>query len=106
VVEFVAGRMNVLWNQGPWQAAVNFQLTGTAEPARQTDPRYQTISGELGRGQVRDWAQAMKLLERVAQPHTRWSVVYGMRDGEVHLAMGRHYADVHTFHLPLASAAG
>jgi Linear amide C-N hydrolases, choloylglycine hydrolase family len=106
VVEYVDGRMRVVWQEGAWQAAVNFHLTGTSEPARQADPRYRAISGELAHGEVRDWRQAMRLLERVAQPHTRWSVVYGMRDGEVHLAMGQHYADVHTFHLPLASADG
>ena len=105
VVEYVGGQMRVGWREVAWQAAVNFPLSGTPEQERQADPRYRTLSGELARGGVRDWRQAMGLLERVAQPHTRWSVVYDTRDGEVHLVMGQHYADVHSFHLPLAGGA-
>jgi hypothetical protein len=102
VVEYVSGRMRLVGQEGAWQAAVNFPLTGTPEQARQADPRYRALSGELAHGDVRDWRQAMRLLERVAQPQTRWSVVYGLRDGEVHLVMGQHYADVHSFRLPHA----
>jgi hypothetical protein len=44
---------------------------------------------------------ALDLLAGVSQESTQWSVVYGMRTGDVNVAMGRRYTAVHTFHLGL-----
>ena len=41
----------------------------------------------------------MDLLAEVAQDITQWSVVYQMAQGEVSVAMGRDYAQVHDFKL-------
>jgi hypothetical protein len=42
---------------------------------------------------------AIDLLGDVAQESTQWSIVYGISTGDVHVAMGLNYDDVHTFHL-------
>jgi hypothetical protein len=39
----------------------------------------------------------MDLLEEVAQANTQWSVVYEFSTGEVNVAMGRQFWEVHTF---------
>ncbi|AXB43180.1 linear amide C-N hydrolase [Amycolatopsis albispora] len=103
VIEFVDGTMVVHRQQGPWQALVNFELTGTDEATRQADPRYATASraltaagGRLGPG------EAMDLLSQVQQGHTQWSVVYGQKTGEIRIATGRRYDTVHTFQLSMA----
>ncbi|QFU90882.1 linear amide C-N hydrolase [Amycolatopsis sp. YIM 10] len=102
VIEFVDGVMVVHRQQGPWQALVNFELTGTGEPTRQADPRYATASRALTASAGRLGPdQAMDLLAQVRQGHTQWSVVYGQKTGEVRIATGRRYDTVHTFHLPM-----
>ncbi|MBN6039176.1 linear amide C-N hydrolase [Amycolatopsis sp. 195334CR] len=102
VIEFVDGAMVVHRQAGPWQALVNFELTGTDEPTRQADPRYATASRALSTSDGRlDQAQAMDLLSQVRQGHTQWSVVYGQKTGEIRIATGRRYDTVHTFHLPM-----
>jgi Acyl-coenzyme A:6-aminopenicillanic acid acyl-transferase len=107
VVEFVDGRQRVTHGDGPWLAAVNFQLSGSSARQRQHDWRYRTASGRLaGTHGSMSWQAAMGLLRAVAQPITRWSVVYGMRGGDVHLAMDRDYQRVHSFRLPMSEADG
>jgi hypothetical protein len=44
-------------------------------------------------------AKAMELLSSVAQPHTQWSVVYGMSSGTLQAVMGQQYEAVHEFDL-------
>jgi hypothetical protein len=39
----------------------------------------------------------MDLLEDVAQESTQWSVVYGISDGKITIAMGGNFREVHTF---------
>ncbi|UJW30924.1 linear amide C-N hydrolase [Saccharothrix sp. AJ9571] len=103
VLEFVEGTMVVHRQHGPWQALVNFELTGTDEATRQADPRYATASRVLtGSAGRLDPGQAMDLLSQVHQGHTQWSVVYGQKTGEVRVSTGRRYDTVHTFHLPLS----
>ena len=43
--------------------------------------------------------EAIDLLADVSQESTQWSVVYGMNSGDVNVAMGLEYDDVHTLHL-------
>ena len=64
--------------------------------------RYATAYGTLeqARGQT-SREEAMTLLEDVAQPSTLWSVVYDMKSGQIAVAMGRDYAQVHHFSLAL-----
>ena len=41
--------------------------------------------------------EAMDLLRGASQSSTIWSAVYSPATGEVHVAMGRGYDNVHTF---------
>jgi hypothetical protein len=103
VVEPVGGRLNVVPNDRPWQGEVNFVLTGASERDKQADGRYRQIAATLdGAGARLSPGDAMRLLQRVAQPHTRWSVVYGMHSGQVELVRDQHYDRVHSYSLALA----
>ncbi len=86
VIEYVRGRVRVLRDQ---RVMTNFVLTGDA-PA---DDRYRTAAAGLG------GTDALRLLERVKQPHTRWSVAYDLRARTVRVVMGQRYGRVHTFSL-------
>ncbi|MBG0816477.1 linear amide C-N hydrolase [Planomonospora sp. ID82291] len=102
IIEFVGGEMVVHRGRGPWQAMVNFTVTGSTEQSRQADHRYRTAAGALEAAGGRLPAdRAMDLLARLRQGHTQWSIVYGGRSGEVRLATGRRYGTVHEFRLPM-----
>ena len=61
-------------------------------------PRHDLIAAELAAGGgALDATGAMDLLSRVAQPHTQWSVVYDLDDGQIEIAMGGDYRTVHAF---------
>ncbi|MFI5837248.1 linear amide C-N hydrolase [Micromonospora sp. NPDC051300] len=84
VVEFVDGTLKVDRRKGPWQALTNVPAVGVPERDLRQDHRYGVLAKELDRtgGRV-DAAGALRLLDAVRQPHTRWSVTYGLRTGEV-----------------------
>jgi hypothetical protein len=104
VVEFVDGQRRVERGGPPWQALTNFQIVGASEPARQADHRYAVASQALQRQAAGlDWRQAMGVLQAVAQQHTRWSVVYDLRSGAVHVVTGKRWHSVHDFALPMKS---
>jgi hypothetical protein len=43
---------------------------------------------------------------QVAQPHTRWSVTYDLRTGDVRVVTGKRWASVHRFGLLVRPASG
>ncbi|GAB1514499.1 carcinine hydrolase/isopenicillin-N N-acyltransferase family protein [Actinophytocola sp. KF-1] len=92
-IEFVDGKVVAL----PTQAAVNFTLSGTDDATRAADNRYRTATEGLSPGM--DWRAAMDLLGEVQQGHTQWSVVYGLKTGEVHVATDKKFDRVHDFTL-------
>jgi hypothetical protein len=103
VIEFVGGVMKVLRSEEPWQVSTNFVISGE-DPgqARSLCWRYARASERL------EWAagrisrqEAMELLEDVSQDLTMWSVVYDMTDGDVSVAMGRDYDQIHEFALSM-----
>jgi hypothetical protein len=96
VIEFVDGEVVAQ----PARTAVNFTMAGADEQARQADQRYRTANGGLSR--IADWHGALDLLGQVVQGHTQWSVVYGLRSGEVHVATDKKFDRVHTFDLGAA----
>jgi len=62
--------------------------------------RYNKASEVLGASQgtlARD--EPMRLLEKVKQGSTVWSIVYGLSAGHVRVAVGRDYDQVHRFQL-------
>jgi penicillin V acylase-like amidase (Ntn superfamily) len=100
VVEYKDGAMQVVRNDRPWLAATNFYLAGASPGQRQQDQRYATLDSALDRAAGTLSAQeAMDLLGAVAQHHTRWSVVYDLSTGDIHLAMAKRYGRLHRFQL-------
>lgn len=107
VVEYVHGEMKVIRNAQPWQVATNFVLSevhpeGAESPCWRYNDAWRTLESIGGHVNL---SAAMALLQEVSQTGdygTRWSVVYGMTSGDVHIAMGRQYQDVLTFQLDMA----
>ncbi|MFE0148461.1 linear amide C-N hydrolase [Nonomuraea sp. NPDC059007] len=65
VVEFAEGRMNVIDER----YLTNITMTGADRNTKLADRRYRLLSEG-------DGTEPMQLLKRVAQTHTRWSIVY------------------------------
>jgi len=103
VVEFVDGEMKVLRSEQPWQVATNFVLSfHSSESAMLQCDRYATASTTLEQAQGRvSQEEAMALLADVSQPSTMWSVVYDMESGQIAVATGHNYGQVHHFKLPI-----
>jgi hypothetical protein len=100
-VEFVDGRVRVIPGAGDWHDMVNFVLSGAGEDVRRADDRYSAIAERMRTtGGSLDPDQAMDLLSKVAQTHTRWSAVYELEHRIVHVTLDRQYAKRHTFRLP------
>ncbi|WBB76321.1 linear amide C-N hydrolase [Micromonospora sp. WMMD1128] len=84
VVEFVDGKLTVDRRRGPWQALTNVPAAGVPDRDLRRDHRYGVLAKELDRvGGVLDAPGALRLLDGVRQAHTRWSVTYALRGGEV-----------------------
>ncbi len=103
VIEFLDGKMSVLPNENPWQAATNFLLSDKSlENAMQLCPRYARAHDSLQQaGGLMVPPQAMSLLAEVSQPNTMWSVVYSLTRGDISLSMDRDFSQVHGFSLPM-----
>ena len=101
-IEFKAGRVHVLRNERAWQVVTNFYLEGSDRAAQQACWRYTAVSTQLEQTHgIISPAQGMDLLRTAAQDSTQWSVLYDMLSGDVRVSMGRHYDNVHTFHLSM-----
>jgi hypothetical protein len=97
LVEFYQGEMHVIGNDHPWQSATNF-LRSSVDNPKGNCWRYDKINARMNEKQgLLDSTSAMQLLSEVAQDNTQWSVVYQMGRAEISIAMGRDYADIHTF---------
>jgi hypothetical protein len=104
LVEYVAGEFRVLRSDVPWHQATNFVVSDVEAPGGRC-ARYDTITERLvAGGGVLDFGEALQLLQDVAQPHTQWSLVYGISTGEILVAMGRNSERVHTFSLDRSPA--
>ena len=102
LVEYYRGEIRVVRSETPWHQATNFLVSEPGPAAGRCD-RYDVISAELGAtGGDLSPGGAMELLSRVAQPHTQWSIVYGLDGGDIRVVMGRDYGRVHTFGLEMA----
>jgi len=103
VVEFIDGETKVTRNSEPWLAATNFVMWGmTPESAKSSCWRYRTAYEALERaGGSISQQQAMTLLQDVSQGRTTWSAVYNMITGDIGIAMGRPYDNMHRFKLEM-----
>ncbi len=101
VVEFLPGERKVLPNEDPWQVATNFIIAPVPPADRaaqcrryaQVDARLSEIGGRLHP------IEAMPLLQSVAQDRTIWSAVYNLTTGDIQIAMGQAYQNIHQFSL-------
>jgi len=98
LVEFYEGEMTVIHNESPYHRATNFIRSAEGDSAEGACWRYDEIGERLEEtsGQLSK-TEAMDLLQSVSQPNTQWSVVYGMVDHDVLIAMGRNYEDLYAF---------
>jgi hypothetical protein len=101
LVEYYAGEIRVLRTETEWHHATNFLVSAVESPVNQCH-RYDAITEELeANGGALDFDGALRLLGRVAQPHTQWSLVYSMASGEIRVVMGQAYERVYTFSLEM-----
>ncbi len=99
LVEFARGEVILFPNTDPWHQATNFLLADAADPQGQCD-RYDTLAARLSEtGGKLTTAEALDLLQSVSQGSTQWSVVYGLRTGDIDIALGRNYKTLHHFTL-------
>lgn len=90
VLEFAGGRLNVLRDE---RLLTNFTLTGAAD--RLADARYRALT----EAKVTGVESAFATLRRVAQRHTRWSVVYDQKAATARVVTSRRWDRVHVFPL-------
>jgi len=101
LIEYLDGELSVLRPEGVWLHATNF-LVSPVDSTSGHCARYDTITAELQSNEgTMDFDDAMKLLERVAQPHTQWSMVYGIDSSEIRVVVGQNYGTVHIFSLEM-----
>jgi hypothetical protein len=99
VIEFIDGNISVLRNDEPWQVSTNFNLTGMSyEQRRAACYRYRTAYDALAekKGFI-STQDAVAILDDVSQTDTIWSVVYNAGSGDICVAMGRKYDELHEF---------
>lgn len=100
LVEFYQGEMVVISNEADYHLATNFLRASAGESAEGECWRYDLLNQQLAETEGRMTTQdAVDLLAEASQESTQWSVVYEMNTGNVNVAMGREYDDVHTLRL-------
>jgi hypothetical protein len=100
LVEFYNGEMVVTRNDKPWHSATNFLIASVSQFAIGNCNRYDKINHRLTEVEGRlTKKHAMDLLADVSVGHTQWSIVYGMNTGDIEVSMGRHYRNLHRFHI-------
>jgi hypothetical protein len=103
LVEFYRGEIHVFPNQTSWHLATNFLRAAAGDSPHGRCRRYDTIDERLRGTEGRITSEeAMGLLADVSQLGTQWSAVYEMSSGEINVAMGQAFQNVHTFHLDMA----
>ena len=99
IIEYTDGKIVVLRDENPWQVSTNFLISEESKPDCW---RYKLVSESLGKvdGKIPQ-DEAMGLLSRAKQDSTVWSIVYNLNTGQIQLAMGKDYEDVHSFKLEM-----
>ncbi len=98
IVEYLDDRVNIVRADTPWQVSTNYLFSEEIQP----DCWRYNKAAEILRvaDGIASNDAAMDLLEAVQQDHTVWSVVYGLNTGQIRLALGKDYKNVHAFQLP------
>ena len=99
LVEYYQGQRFIHPNRQPWHLATNYLVSSVQTPQGHCD-RYDTLERRLSesQGQLTP-EQAMESLSAVAQGSTQWSITYHLNTGQIQVAMGRNYDEMHTFKL-------
>ena len=105
VIEFIDGEMIVLRPDVPWLVSSNFiisreQPEGADSSCWRYNRLYEALKEAEGNVPV---VEAIYLLQDVSQGSTMWSVVYGLKTGNIQVVMGRKYDEVRTFSLDMQS---
>lgn len=103
LVEFYKGEIVVTPNESSWHTATNF-LRASVDDTEGKCWRHDILTEQFTQNQGRLTIEdALSLLDEVSQAgSTQWSIVYSMSTGEINVAMGEQYDQVHTFELELA----
>jgi hypothetical protein len=102
LVEFYDGEMVLIPGPagGPWHVATNHLRAPLDDGSPSGCWRYDAVRRQLKKaGGSLTVADAADLLADVAQENTQWSVVYGLDDLSVHVALGRAFEQIHAFRL-------
>ncbi|MHC4557322.1 MAG: hypothetical protein ACYS80_08460, partial [Planctomycetota bacterium] len=100
-VEYIDGGVAIVRDDKLWQVSTNFLLSEAQQPDCW---RYNKATESLGEVQGNISAdEAMVLLQNTSQNSTVWSIVYNLSTGQIQLAMGKDYDQVHTFKLKMKS---
>lgn len=92
VVELKHRKIHIHRNEEPWQVATNFFLTGVLGDPTASCHRYAELTSQLQASEGKlSTGKAMDALQAVAQPSTRWSILYAMDKLEAHLVVNRNY---------------
>lgn len=99
VVEYVDDGISIIRDDKPWQVSTNFLFSETVKPECW---RYAKATQSLVDSQGRKSAgEAMSLLKGTSLDFTVWSIVYNLTTGQISLALGKDYDQVHTFKLEI-----
>ena len=103
VIEHIAGQLRVTEKRRPWQVCTNFIVSGkTEKEAHEACWRYDRAQKQLEQTKgVLTETSAMRLLERVSEHDTAWSVVYAQSSGNVKITAGKDYDQVYGFQLAM-----
>lgn len=98
VIEFINGDVVVYRTDDPWQVCTNFILS--QESSNKYCERYDKAVAKLDeKNGILSEEEAMQLLSDISQGGTIWSVIYNLKTGESHIAMGKNYDRIHVFDL-------
>jgi choloylglycine hydrolase len=98
IIEFVNGEMKMINNSNPWQVTTNFVITGLTNPQNAPCWRYRYAYEKLSSNNgILSESEAVNLLQEVSLSITRWSTVFNLKSGQLQIAMGRDYENLHQF---------
>ena len=102
VVEYIHGEMHILREEMQYQVMTNFIVHGAPTGLDAPCWRYRAVYvGLSGCNGVLSAGEAMDLLSEASQSSTIWSIVYETSTGEIHVAVGHSYENIHTFSLDM-----
>jgi len=101
VVEYMDDGISIVRGEKNWQVSTNYLFS---EPLQPDCWRYKKASETLAKeqGDITN-EQAMDILQGTSQDMTTWSIVYNLSTGDINLALGKDYDQVHTFKLSMES---